>query len=149
VRIDQECAAWWVAFILTTILGVLTIFGVNTPVDDLTRLVLRIVNDPVVIQTCTTVVGFTMTAATMLPFCKVLYDFGYLGQAFWLTASSIGWWGAGKLLVYFVGVMAPVPNPQQALFIANTVTLVAKLVVKLAHYQAACGSGDCAVPLPA
>jgi hypothetical protein len=143
VDINSECTVWWASFTLTTILGVLAIFGVNTPIDDLTTLAGRIVTDPVVIETCTTVVGFTLTASTMLSFCKVLYDFGYLGQAFWLCASKVGWWGTGKLIVYFAGCFSPVPTPAKALFIANTAKLVGQLTLQLMKWKEACGSGDC------
>jgi hypothetical protein len=143
VDISLECAAWWASFILTTFLGVFEIFGIPTPVDDLTNLAKRIVTDPVVIQTCTSAIGFTFTAASVLSFCKVLYDFGYLSQAFWLVARSIGWWTAGKLLVYFVGCLLPVPSPQKALLIANMIKLVAQLTVQRGGYARACGQGGC------
>lgn len=139
--ISQECAMWWATFILTAILGLLAIFGISTPLDDLKALAARIVSDPAVIETLQTITGLTMTAGTMLSFCKVLYDFGYLSQAFWLALSSLSWWAAAKFIIYVVGIFAPVASPQKALVIANSVVTVGRLAVQLTHYPSACGAG--------
>jgi Concanavalin A-like lectin/glucanases superfamily len=145
VRADttENCLMWWIGFILTIYLGIFAILGVPTKVDDLTALATRIVKDPIVIETCTSGVGFILTPTLLLSFCKLLYDFGYLSQAFWLVASMIGWPLAGRLLVRFVGCILPVPTPYKVLFVANSIKLVAQLVVKFTQYPAACGNGQC------
>lgn len=142
VRVDitQECTIWWANFILTAFLGLLGIFGIPTPMDALTALARRIVADPAVIQALQTVVGLTFTAGTLLAFCKVLYDFGYLSQALWMAVSKLSWWGASKFIIYVMGIFAPVVSPQKALFIANAIVTVGGMVQQLLRYPTACGS---------
>ena len=140
VEISQECVAWWISFILTAILGLLGVFGIPTPLDDLTQAAKRIVGDPAVIETLRTVVGLTFTAGTFLSFCRVLYDFGYLTQAIWLAVSKLSWWSVSKFIIYVVGIFAPSPSPQKALFIANAIVTVTRMVIALAGYPSACGS---------
>jgi len=147
IDISQKCAAWWTSFILTTILGVLGIFGIPTPMDDLTALAQRIVADPNVIETLNSVVGFTFTAITLLNFLKVLYDFGYLSEALSFAVSEISWWSAGYFVIYIVGIIAPTVSPQKALMIANSVILIAQLTHQLTQYQSACGAGLCPIPI--
>ena len=140
IDISQKCAVWWVTFVLTAVVGLLAVFAIPTPIDELKALAARIVADPAVVETLKTVTGLTFTAGTLLSLCKLLYDFGWLGQAVWLALSSLSWWAAGRFIVYLVGIFSPVPSPQLALFVANCVVTVAKLVIQLTGYQQACGA---------
>jgi|GEM_PF-5464729 len=148
--VSQECLTWWVTFILQVVVGLLTIFGLPTPTDALKTLAQRIVSNPAVVQTLTSSVGLTFTAATFMSVLKVLYDFGYLAQALWLAVSMVSWWLAAKFVFYVVGIFLPAASPQKLMFITNCVTTVAQLVIKIAGYPAACGSTDLdAVPAAA
>jgi hypothetical protein len=141
VRIDisEECLAWWAMFVLTAILGALAAFGLPTPGSLVGSLARAIATDPNVIATLQTVTGLTFAAGTLLSFLKVLYDFGWLSQAFWLALSKLGWWQATQFILYFVGIFAPVASPQKVVFIANTITTVTQMVLQLTKYSKACG----------
>ncbi len=146
VRVDitMECVVWWGTFIVTAILGIFAIFGIKTPIDDIKALVTKIVSDPAVIETLQSVTGLVFTTGTLLSFCRLLYDFGWLGQAFWMALSKLSWWAAAKFIAYVVGIFAPVASPQKVLFITNAVVTVAQMAYQLTLYPAACGTGELA-----
>ena len=141
VDMSNECALWWTTFFLTALLGLLEIYGIATPVDKLKTIALQIVTNPAVIEICNTMTTYVFTTGILLSICGILYEQGYLSQVLWFAASKIGWWGAGKLILYVVGILAPTATPQKALFIANAVKLVAALTLQLTQYTTACSSG--------
>ncbi|MEO0853471.1 MAG: hypothetical protein AAFY15_08225, partial [Cyanobacteria bacterium J06648_11] len=149
VELSQECAIWWATFMLQAILGVTDVFGIPTPVSQLRNLAAQIASNPNVIQACSTVVVLTFSFEPYLGLLKVLYDYGYLSQAMWLAANSIGWWAVVRFLAYLIGVVSPVPTPAQALFIANAVIVVTKLSIAVSKYPTACGEGDGLCPVSA
>ena len=137
-----QCVLWWMSFLNTLLSGVFGIFGVTYPTDKALTLIKEIVTDSAVLSSLTTVAGYRVTAATLLAFYQVLHDFGYLSRAFRLCIGQIGWFGAGRLLLYFVGVVAPAATPQKALFVASSAKLLGQLSQQFLGYPAACaGNG--------
>jgi hypothetical protein len=125
--------------------GFLTVLGIPTPVAKLTAFANQIINDPAVLAVLATIEGKVLTGGLALSMLRVIYDAGYIYSFAWLVVSSVGWWGVGKLVARIVTYFAPVPNPQQAIFIASCTVLVGQLVQQLLNYRTACPSGACGI----
>jgi hypothetical protein len=137
--------AWWASFLNTLISGFLTIVGLPTPTEKLVNLVGEILQNQAVIDVLSTTTGQAMLGGTMPSIMKVLHDFGYLSTVIWLAVSTLTWWGAAHALSKIIAYVSPVPNPMQAVYIANSASAVAQLVVLLAQYKGKCGEGlECA-----
>lgn len=143
VDFSPKCAAWWVTFIYTFINGILTFLGLPTPAQRLvTYIQNNILNDPVVLGALLSVQGLTLSGGMILKMLKVLYDAGYLMTIVKMAASSLSWWGLAWVLAKLIPYVLPVPNPQQALFIANCLVILGQLVLQIQDYQNECGSGE-------
>ncbi len=145
VDMSPACAAWWLSFVYGFISGFLTILQLPTPTDKLTAIAKSIINNPDVVTVLSSVQGVTMTGSVMLALLKVVYDAGYLWTIIKAAISSLGWWGAAKVLAEIIEFLQPFPNPHKAIYIANSATAVASLIVTLSKYQGACGDGTCEI----
>jgi|GEM_PF-2267625 len=136
----DPCVVWVMTFIYTLLTGVMDLFGIPTPASKIKELAQQLWNNPAFQASLRTILGATFTAGSILSFLRLLYDFGFLKKFLWMCATSISWWAAAKILAKLItwifGTEVAV-----AYFIAQTVVLVAKLIVQIAGFQQACG-GD-------
>lgn len=142
IRVDlsQECLMWWVEFISEAVDALFMVFGISTPSGVISEWAMGVAADPIITETLQSVTGMVFTAGTLLSLCKVLYDFGYLSQVIWMVMTKLGWWAATRFIAYVVGLVSPIPTPQQALFIAECVAAVAQMTKTLLDYPTACGT---------
>ena len=141
VGMSVDCALWWTTFLYTLLTGLCLVNSWSTPTDRFLKIINDMLVDPYVMPVLATCTGKVFTTITVLALFKALYEYGYLKQALLAIMSKIGWWGATKLIAYIAGLCTPVPNPTQALFIAQAVVLTAQLILQLTHYSSKCGSG--------
>lgn len=145
VDISPNCAAWWLGFLCTLIPAFLRFFGLEIPTREMTRRAKQIVEDAGVIAMLGTVEGQAMTGWVLLRLVKVLYDKGYMWSIVKAALASLGWWGAAKVLIKVIAYFQPIPNIEQAKFIAQTAVAVAQLAYALTQYKSSCGQGVCDV----
>jgi hypothetical protein len=149
-EITPECLAWWATFIWTVLNGMLTLIGIPTPVERARAVIRDYVGDPKFVAGVTLPAAAGMTGAALIQVIAVLYESGLLQKVFWLAFSSLSWWAAGRVLIWLIGFAVPPPalSPQQAMFIANSIVLIAQLGVQLQAYRDACPDAA-GMPAPA
>jgi hypothetical protein len=139
--LSPGCTLWWIGFISDLLSGFLTTLSLPTPTSVVLEIAGRIVEDSGVIAVLDSIEGLSITGTIMIKMVDFLYEQGYLWQLIWAAAKMLGWAAAPRVLAKVLALFSVVPNPEQAVYIANCATALAKLIADMSNYPSACSSG--------